>query len=280
MQSPVHHRRQWRAAVAGVASCLLLLTAFAAGPVGAQSPAAGGVTLTSTTANGITGNFLAGQGGMTLYYFTLDGPGTSNCTDKCAGFWPPLAVTAGQTAAAGGGVSGVIGTITRADGSTQVTYDGRPLHYFSKDTKAGDVNGQGVAEIWFVAAVDGSVPAAPVYTIATGSGNAANYLTGEDGMTLYFFAKDTTPGVSTCTGDCQKTWLPYQPGPRDVLTAGTGVTGVIGIATQADGSKQATYDGRPLYYFSGDKAAGDVNGQGIGGVWFAATVDGTLPAAS
>jgi predicted lipoprotein with Yx(FWY)xxD motif len=61
-----------------------------------------------------------------------------------------------------------------------------------------------------------------------------------------------------------------------MFVAGDGVTGVIGLATQADGSQQVTYDGRPLYYFKGDAAAGDVNGQGVGGVWFAATVDGSL----
>jgi len=278
MQSLITHPSSWRATAVAIASGTLLLTAFAAGPVGAQSPAASGVTLTSTTATGITGSFLAGEGGMTLYYFTPDAPGTSVCTDKCAGFWPPLVLAAGQTAAAGAGITGVVGSITRADGTAQVTYDGRPLYYFSKDTKAGDVNGQGTAEIWFVAALDGSVPPAPIYTIATGTGTVGTYLTGEDGKTLYFYAKDTTPGVSTCTGDCLTAWPPYVPGPRDVLVAGTGVTGVIGVATQADGSKQATYDGRPLYYFQGDAAAGDVKGQGVGG-FYTATVDGTIPTA-
>ena len=103
MLSLVPHRRPWRAGLVGIASGLLLLTASAAAPVGAQSPAAGDITLTSATASGITGNFLAGQGGMTLYYFTPDGVGTSNCTGKCAGFWPPLVVTKGQEATAGDG---------------------------------------------------------------------------------------------------------------------------------------------------------------------------------
>jgi predicted lipoprotein with Yx(FWY)xxD motif len=268
---------RWRATAAALASGALLLTALAAGPAAAQSPAAGDVTLTSATASGITGNFLTGQGGMTLYYFTPDSAGTSVCTDKCAGFWPPLVLADGQAATPGEGVTGVVGTIARADGSMQVTYDGRALYYFSKDTAAGDVLGQDVGEIWFVAAVDGSVPPAEVYPIALGTGAAATFLTGEDGKTLYFFSKDTTPGVSTCTGDCLTAWPPFLNGGRDVFVAGDGVTGVIGQATQADGSKQVTYDGRPLYYWQGDAAAGDVTGQGVGG-FVAATVDGAITA--
>ena len=103
----------------------------------------------------------------------------------------------------------MIATIKRPDGSHQVTFDGRPLYYYSKDTKAGDVNGQGVAEVSVHGGRSiGSLPPAPVYTIALGSGNAANYLTGEDSMTLYFYAKDTTPGVATCTARLRDEWAP------------------------------------------------------------------------
>ena len=275
-RSPRGYR--WRTTGVALASGALVLAALAAGPVSAASPApAGGTVHTLAAATGEPGTYLTGDGGMTLYFFAKDtAPGASVCTGKCAEFWPPLLLKTGETAAAGDGVAGVIGSISRTDGSTQVTYDGRPLYYFSKDTKAGDVTGQDVAEIWFVAAVDGSMPPAPVYPIALGSGAAANFLTGEDGKTLYFFAKDTTPGVGTCTGDCATNWPPMQNGGRDVFTAGPGVTGVIALATQADGPEQVTYYGRPVYYFSGDKAAGDVAGQGVGGVWSAATVDGSL----
>jgi predicted lipoprotein with Yx(FWY)xxD motif len=53
---------------------------------------------------------------------------------------------------------------------------------------------------------------------------------------------------------------------------GTGVSGTFGTTTWADGTKQVTHNGQPLYYFSGDNAAGDSNGQGTGGVWFIAPV--------
>jgi len=271
--------RRWRVVGVAIASGILALATVAAVPVSAASPApAGGTARTLVAATGDPGTYLTGDGGMTLYYFAKDtSPGVSVCEGKCAEFWPPLLLKDGETATGGDGVTGVIGSFTRADGSTQVTYDGRPLYYFAKDTKAGDVTGQDVGEVWFVAAVDGSMPPAPVYPIAAATTSAGTVLTGEDGMTLYFFAKDTTPGVSACSGDCLTNWPPMLNGGRDVFVAGDGVTGVIALATQADGSEQVTYDGRPLYYFGGDKAAGDVSGQGVGGVWFAATADGSLP---
>ncbi len=270
---------RWRAGGAAILSGILMLAASLAGPASAASPAPeGSATHTLVAVNGDLGTYLTGDGGMTLYYFAKDtAPGVSVCEGKCAEFWPPLLLGDGESVAAGDGVSGVVGSFTRPDGTTQVSYDGRPLYYFATDAKAGDVTGQDVGEVWFVAAVDGSMPPAPVYTIATATTAAGPVLTGEDGMTLYFFANDTAPGVSTCAGDCLANWPPVLNGGRDVFVAGDGVTGVLALASGEDGSEQLTYDGRPLYYFAGDQAAGDVTGQGIGGVWFAATVDGSLP---
>ena len=59
--------------------------------------------------------------------------------------------------------------------------------------------------------------------------------------------------------------------------AGEGVTGAVGVAARSDGSWQVTYDGRPLYYWKDDKAAGDTAGQGVGDVWYVAQVDGSVP---
>jgi predicted lipoprotein with Yx(FWY)xxD motif len=88
-------------------------------------------------------------------------------------------------------------------------------------------------------------------------------------MTLYTFKNDT-PGASTCAGSCAATWPPFQP-PAGGLTAPSGVTGALALITRADGTQQVTYKGAPLYHYSRDAAKGDTNGQGIGGVWFAAT---------
>jgi predicted lipoprotein with Yx(FWY)xxD motif len=97
-------------------------------------------------------------------------------------------------------------------------------------------------------------------------------LTNAQGFTLYMYAPDTST-TSNCTGGCASTWPPV-PGP---VTAGSGVTGTLGVITRSDGTKQATYNGHPLYMYSGDSAAGQNNGNGIGGVWHEVTVSGTAP---
>jgi predicted lipoprotein with Yx(FWY)xxD motif len=106
-------------------------------------------------ASGSFGNILVGDQGMTLYIFEKDTPNTSNCYDKCATNWPPL-VTTGDPVAGDGIDASKLGTTQRTDGSMQVTYNGWPLYYYSKDKQAGDVVGQGVGDVWFLIAPDGS----------------------------------------------------------------------------------------------------------------------------
>ncbi len=65
----------------------------------------------------------------------------SNCTGGCIANWPALTVASGQPPTGGAGVTGQLGTITRADGSVQVTYKGLPLYFFHNDTKPGDTKG-------------------------------------------------------------------------------------------------------------------------------------------
>jgi len=101
------------------------------------------------------GAYLVGPDGKTLYVFTKDAGGKSVCNGDCAKNWPPLTVDANASVTPGDGVTGTFGTVKRDDGTTQVTYAGAPIYYFAKDTKAGDVTGQGVGGVWFVAAVAG-----------------------------------------------------------------------------------------------------------------------------
>ena len=97
---------------------------------------------------------------------------------------------------------------------------------------------------------------------------AEPFLVDGDGMSLYLFTDDTqNSGTSTCTGDCLVRW------PAVIVTrtptAGEGVdASLLGTITRDDGTMQATYNGWPLYYFEDDTAPGDINGQGVGGVWF------------
>ncbi len=84
---------------------------------------------------------VAASNSHTVYNFSRDTPGVSNCTGGCITNWPPLTLASGQTPTGGPGVTGQLGTITRADGSLQVTYKGLPLYFFHSDTKPGDTNG-------------------------------------------------------------------------------------------------------------------------------------------
>ena len=96
---------------------------------------------------------------------------------------------------------------------------------------------------------------------------AGSFLADAKGMTLYTFKKDS-PGKSACEGPCLEKWpLYYREAvePKDGLKAGD-----FGTITRGDGKKQTTYKGMPLYYFAGDKAAGDTAGQGVKDVWYVA----------
>jgi predicted lipoprotein with Yx(FWY)xxD motif len=97
------------------------------------------------------GNIVVDAKGMSLYYFTKDvkDSGTSACTGGCLTAWPPLITTSATPKVEG--VTGKVGTITTPAGAKQVTLNGMPLYYFAKDTKAGDVLGQGVNNVWYVA---------------------------------------------------------------------------------------------------------------------------------
>ena len=105
------------------------------------------------------------------------------------------------------------------------------------------------------------------YTIAAATGAVGKYLTGEDGKTLYVFSKDTTPGKSACNGDCAGNWPPFTLDAGETAVDGAGVSGKIATITRDDGTKQVTYNGKPVYYFAGDSAAGQTNGQGVAGLW-------------
>ena len=84
---------------------------------------------------------VAAANNHTVYTFDSDTPGVSKCTGGCASTWPPVSIASGTTPTGGPGVTGQLGTITRADGSLQVTYKGMPLYFFHSDANAGDTKG-------------------------------------------------------------------------------------------------------------------------------------------
>jgi len=99
--------------------------------------------------NANIGEYLVDPNGMTLYYYTKDQVGKSNCSGQCLVNWP--AFSAKDFDMPKGFNKSDFGTIKREDnGVEQVTYKGYPLYYFIKDKAKGDVTGQGVGNVWYI----------------------------------------------------------------------------------------------------------------------------------
>ena len=165
----------------------LLATACSSAAASSPSsaPAAGGSASASATGTVITtqvgpaGAFLTAGSGRAVYLWAKDGMNMSACSGACAAAWPPVPAT-GKLTANGGAKASDLGTITRSDGTKQVTYDGHPLYYFVGDSAAGQANGQGSdnfgAKWWLVtssgAKITASDTAAAANAPAPSSSNA------------------------------------------------------------------------------------------------------------
>jgi predicted lipoprotein with Yx(FWY)xxD motif len=119
----------------------------------------------------------------------------------------------------------------------------------------------------------GSSASAANAALATADSSLGEIVVDGKGMTVYVFDKDAKgSGQSACSGDCVTKW-PAVVAESD-SPAVDGVTGEVGTITRDDGTKQVTLGGMPLYLSSGDAKAGDVTGQGVGGVWWVVRADG------
>ena len=121
------------------ATAIVSIAAALPGPLAAQG------TEPAMVADTAKGKALVDHKGMTLYTFDRDSGGKSACNGNCATNWPPLMASADAQA------MGKWSVVTRDDGSKQWAYDGKPLYTWVKDTKAGDVTGDGVNNVWHVA---------------------------------------------------------------------------------------------------------------------------------
>ena len=115
-----------------------------------QQPGAAPTAVIELGTDAKLGQLLVAQNGMTLYTYSKDKAGTSTCTGTCAANWPPYTVPSGTTMNALAGITGALGVIMRADGTTQVTYNGKPLYFYKYDVKAGDTKCQAVGGVWYV----------------------------------------------------------------------------------------------------------------------------------
>ncbi len=128
-------------------------------PASASAPAASAGGVVVSDKHDKLGSILAaGPKKLTVYLFEADKGSASSCSGVCAQVWPPVTTT-GSTKAGGSASSGDLGTITRADGTKQVTYNGHPLYYYAKDKDSGDAYGQGSKSFgapWYVLSPSGS----------------------------------------------------------------------------------------------------------------------------
>ena len=188
--APVSKRTKLVAGVGGALGAAVVVAACSSGgtsssaaapaasPAGGSSSSAGasssgGTVITTAKSSG--GTVLASSSGRAVYLWAKDTGDMSNCNGACAGAWPPVTTT-GTATASGAAKASDIGTITRSDGTKQVTYDGHPLYYFSGDSGPGTASGQGSDAFgakWWLVAPTGSDVTAGVTSFTAGSSAAA-----------------------------------------------------------------------------------------------------------
>ena len=170
--------------VAGCGSSSSSSSAPAPAPVStatnaAASSASGGSSkgVAVSLAKGTDGTYLAGASGRALYLWVADSNGKSSCAGSCAKAWPPL-LTKSAPVAAHGVQASDLGTITRSDGTKQVTYKGHPLYYFVEDSSSGMTHGQGSdsfgAKWWLVAPSGSAIKAGGSSAAPSSSSSSGN----------------------------------------------------------------------------------------------------------
>jgi predicted lipoprotein with Yx(FWY)xxD motif len=248
-----------RTLILAAASALALQSGAAFADTPAQTAPAAPAFVTAQPYPG--GQVFADTSGRTLYTYDRDTkPGKSACVDACAEHWKPLA------AAWLANPSGDWSILVRDDGTRQWAFKGKPLYTFSGDHKAGEVNGDGLNNEWrAVVTVRKFLPP----KVAIWNSDFGPAFTTTDGRTLYVLAqlkfnplgtkRHTGPniGLTDCTGDCTKTWIPY--------AAAADAQGAEdwSVVTRDDGSKQWAYKGWPVYTNARDAKAGDTMGEGV-----------------
>lgn len=159
-----------------LAACGSSPSAHSAPPATTSAPAAassGSADTVKTASVGNLGTVLVDSSGATLYTLKPESDGQIHCTGSCATTWPPLTISSGSPSA-GSGVHGTLATMTRPEGTTQVTFDGKPLYRYAGDRAPGQANGQGIGGVWYVVSASSAgagAGAAPTTTAGNGYGS-------------------------------------------------------------------------------------------------------------
>ena len=224
------------------------------------------------------GNIITDSAGRTLYFFSNDANGSSSCTGGCLVAWP-LFYKASPTIDTGLNVAD-FQTITRSDNTSQLSYKGWPLYYYQFDSLPGDVKGEGVGGIWFVAKPDYTVMLVRTQLVGNdgvsydsayqpGTGKYT-YLTDGSGRTLYSFHPDKFKTNTYTKPDFSNDafW------PIDQVSEIKSVPSIIDRSLfdtiHIYGKVQLTFKGWPMYYFGPDnQQRGNTKGVSVPvpGIW-------------
>jgi len=260
-----HRRRTAAALLVGLVTAGLSVAQHTAASTEPDEPAAP----THLVGRSPFGRIITAADGRSLYVFGNDSAGESTCLDDCATNWPPF--LADEVPALDGVDPALLSLVERPDGNV-VAVDGLPLYYFAGDAAPGDLNGQGVGDVWWLVSPDGTPieTTEPVFGLSVESTPFGDVIVDQAGSSLYMFAPDSG-GESTCVDDCQAKWPPLF---AEEIPALDGIDpAAVSLVERPDGNVVAV-GGWPLYYFAGDAAPGDLNGQGVGDVWWLLTPAG------
>jgi predicted lipoprotein with Yx(FWY)xxD motif len=164
----------------GLAACASNSSAGYGGATSTSSSSGAGAMAAATVGTakvGDLGTVLVNGDGRTLYIFGNDTGSTSTCVGSCAGTGPAL-TTSGEATASAGATASMLGTTTRDDGTTQVTYNGHPLYLYSGDTAAGQANGEGIGNVWYASSAQGTAAMAGTGGGSRGNGGGGGYGSG------------------------------------------------------------------------------------------------------
>jgi predicted lipoprotein with Yx(FWY)xxD motif len=239
-------------------------------PISTPGPAAPIVInnpLVELSNNQVDGSNVLTIGGLTLYAYVEDTSNTSSCNAACQAIWMSIYITG--TPVAGQGVdSSMLGTTMLSNGKIILTYNQMPLYFFSGDKIAGTAKGQGFDNAWFAVSPQGNMvgdETEVTISVATNP-TLGDYLVDGNGQALYIYTKDT-PYTSNCDAACMSIWPPVLSLGKPNLGSGVD-SSMIGTITLPDNRLMVTYNGKPLYYYSGDGNPSQILGQGFKGIWY------------
>ena len=259
-----------------LAASFLLSTALvaAAGSLPALASARPGVhhkgIEISTVKTSKFGRVVSNQKGRVMYLYSKDGRKVSHCNGACAGAWPKVSSTSKPRAE-----DGISAKHLGRTKKGQVTYYGHPLYYFATGTKAGNTSGENVAGFFVVSPHGTAVkpktkkptgPSGPA-EVTTGTASTDTVLTTSKGFTLYALTNPNEKTSYYCTGSCLGVWKPLLT--KGAPTAAVSAMGSLLSSVNRSGvGHQVTYNGYPLYTYTGDSAAGQNNGEALFGPYY------------